>query len=128
MKVNAKVLAAVLALGSFGVAPAAFAGEGGAAGAAAFTINPFTNTVTGAAVAAGVGKNNAAAAAFNNPGGFNSAYGVGASGATILTNIGNPFTAGISTLNDPNLGTPQANQLSPTTSIDVDAGGATIGL
>lgn len=129
MKLQSKLFATLVALGGLSFAPAAFAGEGGAAGAAAFTIDPATGLVNGAAVAAGVGKDNAAAAAFNdNALGVNSAYGVGSSGVTVLSNIGNPFAASIVSTNDPNLGTPQANQLTPTTSIDVNAGGATVGL
>lgn len=128
MKVNAKVLAAALALGSFGLAPAAFAGEGGAAGAAAFTVDA-TGNVRGAAVAAGVGKDNAAAAAFNdNFLGINSAYGVGSAGRTTLTNIGDPFTAGVSSSIDPNRNSIQRNNLTPSTSIDIDGSGATVGL
>lgn len=52
-----------VALNAFGFAAGARAGEGGVAGSAAFTVN--TGAVTGVAVSAAVGKENAAAQSFN---------------------------------------------------------------
>jgi hypothetical protein len=134
MKLQSKVLAALVALGGLSFAPAAFAGEGGAAGAAAFTINPLTGFVDSASVAAGVGKQDAAAAAYNIPGSLigipysNAAYAHGSAGTITSTNIGDPFGVSISGNSDPALGTPQANQLSPTTEISVDKKEGTVGL
>ncbi len=63
-------------LNAFGFATVARAGEGGIAGSAAFTVN--NSLVTGVAVSAAVGKENASAAAFNyatnGPGLQNSAW------------------------------------------------------
>ena len=50
-------------LGAVGFASSALAGEGGIAGSAAFTVD--ASAITGVAVSAAVGKENASAAAFN---------------------------------------------------------------
>lgn len=62
---NTKIVVALFAAsaGILGVSSQAFAGEGGAAGAAAFSVND--GKVTGAAVSAATGKTNAAATATN---------------------------------------------------------------
>ncbi len=79
--------ASVLSLSS-----GAFAGEGGAAGAAAFTIDD--GNVNGVAVAASVGKNDASAAAFNNiDENFNSAFALGSAGKIDITGMGDPAAA-----------------------------------
>ncbi|MGB3265572.1 MAG: hypothetical protein WBA89_16635 [Microcoleus sp.] len=69
-------------LNAFGFATIARAGEGGIAGSAAFTVND--SKVTGVAVSAAVGKENASAAAFNyavNGAGLqNSAWALGSAG------------------------------------------------
>jgi hypothetical protein len=89
-KLSISLFAATASILSF--SSGAFAGEGGAAGAAAFTIDG-TN-VTGVAVAASVGKNDASAAAFNNvANNFNSAFALGSSGAIDMQGIGDPDSA-----------------------------------
>ncbi|WP_017655152.1 hypothetical protein [Fortiea contorta] len=66
MKFNAKIAVALFAIsaGIFGVSSQASAGEGAAAGSAAFSVDS-NGKITGAAVSAAVGKNNAAATATN---------------------------------------------------------------
>ncbi|NHC38207.1 hypothetical protein [Scytonema millei] len=61
------VMAAASIVGIFGIASNAMAGEGGAAGSAAFTINATTSKVDSVAVAAAVGKNSAFAGAASLP-------------------------------------------------------------
>ena len=87
MKLNQKLAIAFLAVGSgvFGLSSGAFAGSGGAAGAAAFTVQG--NSVTGVAVSAAVGKDNAGASAFNN-GQYNSAFALGSAGSINISNMG----------------------------------------
>ena len=89
MKLNQKLAIAFLAVGTgvFGLSSGAFAiGAGGAAGGAAFTIDTTTSKVTGVAVSAAVGKNDAAASAFNVSGG-NSAYSLGSAGVITTTGM-----------------------------------------
>jgi hypothetical protein len=86
MNNKAKLLVALTATAAsiFGAASHALAGQGGAAGAAAFRVN--NNAVTGVAVAAAVGKQDAFAGAFNDIGGgtggagLNSAVALGSAG------------------------------------------------
>jgi hypothetical protein len=87
MKLNQKLAIAFLAVGTgvFGLSSGAFAGSGGAAGSAAFTVTG--DKVTGVAVSAAVGKDNAAASAFNS-GGNNSAYALGSAGTISINNMG----------------------------------------
>lgn len=109
--------ASVLSLSS-----GAFAGEGGAAGAAAFTITG--GAVDGVAVAASVGKIDASAAAFNDvTGKFNSAFALGSDGAIEMVSIGDPDGASmISTADGTNLGTAQVNELSGNATIQLGTG------
>ncbi|MEM6753994.1 MAG: hypothetical protein AAF630_13580 [Cyanobacteria bacterium P01_C01_bin.38] len=110
--------ASVLSLSS-----GAFAGEGGAAGAAAFTIDATTGNVNGVAVAASVGKNDASAAAFNdNTADFNSAFALGSAGSIQMTDIGNPATAAMIGEEDPALTTEQANDLTGNATIQLGTG------
>lgn len=105
--------ASVLSLSS-----GAFAGEGGAAGAAAFTIDG--TAVTGVAVAASVGKNDASAAAFNNvDGNFNSAFALGSAGAISMEGIGDPDAAEMTGTADTQLGVAQANDLTGSATIQL---------
>ncbi|MEG4519481.1 MULTISPECIES: hypothetical protein [unclassified Microcoleus] len=82
-------------LNAFGFATVARAGEGGIAGSAAFTVNG-DGGVTGVAVSAAVGKENASAAAFNYSaaGGGNalqnSAWALGSAGIQAFTTVGSP--------------------------------------
>ncbi|MDZ8223578.1 MULTISPECIES: hypothetical protein [unclassified Nostoc] len=106
---------------TFGINSIAIAGEGGAAGAVAFTLG--SGVVTGVAQSAATGKNDAAAAAFNAPnatsGIANSAYALGSAGAITITNLGNPATAQIVGTPDTALGTAQINQFSSNTTIKI---------
>jgi len=103
--------------GVFGLASGAFAGEGGAAGAASFSTDSLGN-VTGGAVSAAVGKNNAAATATNTTSfgnTANTASSLGSAGSVNVITSSSPFggtTTNISGGTDPNLATPQANTLS----------------
>ena len=75
-------------LGVLSLAPVAQAGEGGAAGAAAFSIDAGGN-VTGVAVAAAVGKQDAFAGALNDPAGVNAntAFALGSAGVITVVSI-----------------------------------------
>lgn len=99
-------------LNAFGFATVARAGEGGVAGSAAFTVQG--GAVTGVAVSAAVGKENAAAHSFNynglNTNGLqNSAFAIGTAGTLSLTGLGNPAGFTLDTLQDTDRATPQAN-------------------
>ncbi|MEO0803185.1 MAG: hypothetical protein AAFY57_13020 [Cyanobacteria bacterium J06642_2] len=65
LKLNAALLSAIAA-GSLGFASAAFAGEGGIAGAASFIVDGTTGNVTEASVAAAIGKDTAYAGALTD--------------------------------------------------------------
>ena len=113
-KLSISLFAATASLISF--SSGAFAGEGGAAGAAAFTIDG--TAVTGVAVAASVGKNDAGAAAFNNPGSdttdpYNSAFALGSAGNISIGGMGDQTGTATTMAGalDTNLGTAQANEL-----------------
>ncbi len=75
-------------LGVLSLAPVAQAGEGAAAGAAAFSIDAGGN-VTGVAVAAAVGKQDAFAGALNDPAGLNAntAFALGSAGVITVGGI-----------------------------------------
>ncbi|MGL5508935.1 MAG: hypothetical protein ACRC2J_00830 [Microcoleaceae cyanobacterium] len=95
-------------------APVARAGEGGIAGSAAFTVNT-DGKVTGVAVSSAVGKQDAAAHAFNygTSGTIqNAAFAIGSAGTITGTDIGGTTTAGTSynTMADSNLGSIQGNK------------------
>jgi hypothetical protein len=119
------LLVSLVAVASvIGIAPAAFAGEGGLAGAAAFTLDENGN-VNSVAVAAAIGKNDAYANAtsitlniLGTPIYFNNAYALGSAGAidaaSVVVPNGVPIVGGLQlgSVNggdDPALGTPQAN-------------------
>lgn len=105
--------ASVLSLSS-----GAFAGEGGAAGAAAFTIEE--DKVTGVAVAASVGKNDASAAAFNDVTlKENSAFALGSAGAIDMQGIGDPDGAAMTGTADTQIGVAQANELTGNATIQI---------
>ena len=104
--------------GVFGLASGAFAGEGAAAGAASFSTDSLGN-VTGGAVSAAVGKNNAAASATNTTSFGNTANTASSLGSAGFVNVstfsGSVFggtTTNISGGTDADLATPQANTLS----------------
>ncbi|MUG98036.1 hypothetical protein F7734_39290 [Scytonema sp. UIC 10036] len=117
MKLNKTLVIALFAAstGIFGFGSVASAGEGGAAAAAGFTLNG-AGKVTGAAVGAAVGKQNAGATATNGANG-NTAGAVGSAGTIDLITNGTNLKTGI--YGDVEalgrLGTPQGNQLQNTT-------------
>ena len=99
-------------LNAFGFATVARAGEGGVAGSAAFTINE--GKVTGVAVSAAVGKQSAAAHAFNydatnNSGLQNSAFAIGTAGLLDFTALGSPDGFNLITTADSAIGNEQKN-------------------
>ncbi|MEM9923452.1 MAG: hypothetical protein AAF915_06845 [Cyanobacteria bacterium P01_D01_bin.50] len=120
MKFGQKLFISLFAAATslFSLSSTAFAGEGGAAGAAAFTIE--AGAVTGVAVAAAVGKNDASAAAFNDVANdFNSAFALGSAGAIQMTDIGDPTLAAMVGGEDPDLTTAQANDLTGSATIQL---------
>lgn len=99
-------------LNAFGFASVARAGEGGVAGSAAFTVNG--TAVTGVAVSAAVGKENAAAHSFNyngnNTNGLqNSAFALGTAGTLSLNGLGDPAGFNLNTVQDSARTVVQAN-------------------
>ena len=108
-------------LNAFGFATVARAGEGGVAGSAAFTItttrdgNNAGSLVTGVAVSAAVGKDSAAASAFNYGSSTtagtlqNSAFAIGTGGTMTFNTIGNSGGFNLTTTADAARGTAQNN-------------------
>ncbi|WP_231599550.1 hypothetical protein, partial [Crocosphaera watsonii] len=121
------LLTATIIAGVFGVSSSAQAGEGGAAGAAAFSID--AGAVTGVAVAAAVGKQDAFAAAFNvNDTGFNlpaaalannTAFALGSAGVIQITTAAPGSFANVSGNQDPDLETAQENQFASGPTIQI---------
>ena len=121
--------------GIFGSMPNAFAGEGGAAGAAAFTIQ--NGSVTGVAVAAAVGKQDAVAGAFNTPSntsyseffypspGANSAFAQGSAGTISIQGLSASSLSQVSSQEDASLGTSQVNNLNATVDINPNSNNGT---
>lgn len=103
--------AAAVMMGLLGDIRPASAGEAGAAGSAAFTIDGTTGKVTGAAVSAAVGKNGATAASYNS-GTTNAAYSMG-SGGNLSVGMGSGIVTSMGDAADAAPGTAQANKLSP---------------
>jgi hypothetical protein len=100
-------------LNAFGFATVARAGEGGVAGSAAFTVGAGS-LVTGVAVSAAVGKENAAAHSFNydgsNANGLqNSAFAIGTAGTLSLNGLGDPAGFNLNTIEDSARTIAQAN-------------------
>jgi len=100
-------------LNAFGFATVARAGEGGVAGSAAFTVGAG-GLVTGVAVSAAVGKENAAAHSFNydgsNANGLqNSAFAIGTAGTLSLNGLGDPAGFNLNTIEDSARTIAQAN-------------------
>ncbi|WP_041622809.1 hypothetical protein [Phormidium nigroviride] len=116
-------------LNAFGFATVARAGEGGVAGSAAFTVT--NNAVTGVAVSAAVGKENASAAAFNYGNNFfgnsnlqNSAWALGSAGTQNFQAVGDPNGFNVTPNADGNRGLAQTNTFSAGT-VTVQLGTAT---
>lgn len=97
----------------------AMAGEGGAAGSAAFSLDG-TGNVTGVAVSAAVGKQDAFAGAFNDA--FlqdNTAFAQGSAGTIAVTGLGSMTVGNITSVSDPALGTNQANSFTSQTTVQI---------
>ena len=85
-KLSISLFAATASVISF--SSGAFAGEGAAAGSAAFTVDATTGNISGVAVAASVGKNDASASAFNDSANsVNSAFALGSANAISITGM-----------------------------------------
>jgi hypothetical protein len=120
MMINKNIAIALVAASSvFGLTSAAFAGEGGAAGAASFTIDATSGKVSGVAVAASVGKQDAIAAAYNTTAGYNSAFAQGSAGVITMSKAGDPTTVGTSSAVDTNLTGLQGNALNNGASVKI---------
>lgn len=120
-----KFLVALVAagVGCFGFTSGAFAGEGGAAGSAAFTIN--NSQVTGVAVSAAIGKLDAVAGAMNN-GPQNSAYAMGSGGVISINGITQGSVGSIASGTDPSIGSIQGNVFQGTININANGSGGTV--
>merc|ERR1712050_483295 len=97
-----------------GLATVARAGEGGTAGSAAFTID--AGNVTGVAVSAAVGKENASSAAFNYEAGSgvqNSAWSLGTAGTQDFTAVGDANGFNVNSTEDTDRTAGAANELDP---------------
>ncbi|NEO57770.1 MAG: hypothetical protein F6K54_34730 [Okeania sp. SIO3B5] len=117
----------LLVFNTLAFATVARAGEGGIAGSTAFTLDT-NNNVTGVAVSAAVGKENASAAAFNydaaNANGLqNSAWALGSAGIQQFTTVGSTAGFGVATTADADKANPQTNTFSAGT-VDVKLGTA----
>jgi hypothetical protein len=112
------IILAAASAGALGLSSAAFAGEGGAAGSAAFTISP-AGSVTGVAVSAGIGKQDAFAGAFNSSTGDNTAFAMGSAGTINVNTLASMNVGSIGSSNDQTLGTAQANNFAATTSVQI---------
>ena len=111
------VVSGLVVCSALGLATVARAGEGGTAGSAAFTVDSG-GKVTGVAVSAAVGKENASAAAFNydgtNAAGLqNSAWALGSAGVQSFTGVGNVAGFSVTNTQDTARNLPQANTFSP---------------
>ncbi|MEG4860525.1 hypothetical protein QUB75_27825 [Microcoleus sp. K1-B6] len=119
-------------LNAFGFATLARAGEGGVAGSAAFTVDA-NGGVTGVAVSAAVGKENAAAHSFNysgdNENGLqNSAFAIGTAGTLSLNGLGDPAGFSLNTVEDSARGVEQENSFTAGYTIQLGtASGDTLG-
>ena len=107
------VVSGLVVLNALGFATVARAGEGGIAGSAAFTVDG--GNVTGVAVSAAVGKENASAAAFNYEVGSglqNSAWALGTAGTQDFTGVGDPLGFNVTPNADGDRATAQSNTFS----------------
>ena len=107
-----KVLSAVVTATVLGMTPAAFAGEGGIAGAAAFRIDPSNGAVVDVAVASAIGKTSAVAgAAFQERTGNFEAFALG-TGAELDVDGVTGLEVDAFEESNRGLATPQANNIS----------------
>lgn len=114
------IIFAAASAGALGLTSAAFAGEGGAAGSAAFTITD--SVVTGVAVSAGIGKQDAFAGAFNSSTGDNTAFAMGSAGTINVNGLGSMSVDSLGSSNDQDLTLAQANEFAATTSVQIGTG------
>lgn len=108
------VVSGLVVCSALGLATVARAGEGGTAGSAAFTIDG--GNVTGVAVSAAVGKENASSAAFNYEAGSgvqNSAWSLGTAGTQDFQAVGNADGFNVNSTEDTDRTTGAANELDP---------------
>ena len=108
------VVSGLVVCSALGLATVARAGEGGTAGSAAFTIDG--GNVTGVAVSAAVGKENASSAAFNYEAGSgvqNSAWSLGTAGTQYFTAMGDAGGFNVNSTEDTVRATDAANSLDP---------------
>ena len=108
------VVSGLVVCSALGLATVARAGEGGTAGSAAFTIDG--GNVTGVAVSAAVGKENASSAAFNYEAGSgvqNSAWSLGTAGTQDFTAVGDANGFNVNSTEDTDRATGAANELDP---------------
>ncbi|WP_009630518.1 hypothetical protein [Synechocystis sp. PCC 7509] len=99
----------------------AMAGEGGAAGSAAFTI--VEGSVTGVALAAAIGKQTAFAGAFNDA--FleeNTAFAYGSAGVITIRGLAPLAINSVSSVGDPALDIPQSNSFGDSTTVLIGSG------
>ena len=107
------VVSGLVVCSALGLATVARAGEGGVAGSAAFTVDG--GNVTGVAVSAAVGKENASAAAFNyevGSGVQNSAWSLGTAGTQDFTAVGDTNGFNVTSNEDSARGTEMTNSFS----------------
>ena len=109
------VVSGLVVCSALGLATVARAGEGGTAGSAAFTVDSG-GKVTGVAVSAAVGKENASAAAFNYTGSVsglqNSAWSLGTAGTQDFTAVGDANGFNVTSTEDSARGTEMTNSFS----------------
>ena len=107
------IVSGLLVFNTLGFATVARAGEGGTAGSAAFTVDG--GNVTGVAVSAAVGKENASAAAFNyevGSGVQNSAWSLGTAGTQDFSAVGDANGFNVTSTEDTARGTDMTNTFS----------------
>ena len=107
------VVSGLVVCSALGLATVARAGEGGVAGSAAFTVDG--GNVTGVAVSAAVGKENASAAAFNyevGSGVQNSAWSLGTAGTQDFSAVGDANGFNVTSTEDTARGTDMTNTFS----------------
>ena len=108
------VVSGLVVCSALGLATVARAGEGGTAGSAAFTVDSG-GKVTGVAVSAAVGKENASAAAFNyevGSGVQNSAWSLGTAGTQDFSSVGDANGFNVTSTEDTARGTDMTNTFS----------------
>ncbi|MDE5080612.1 MAG: hypothetical protein O4859_04400 [Trichodesmium sp. St18_bin1] len=108
------VVSGLVVCSTLGLATVARAGEGGTAGSTAFTVDSG-GKVTGVAVSAAVGKENASAAAFNYESGSglqNSAWSLGTAGTQDFTAVGDANGFNVTSNEDSARGTEMTNSFS----------------